>query len=335
MQTLNPEKPSVPAKVRIVLTEPVPESSAPMPDRWWERVAWFGTLVLTWCLQNPAWFISGALHLGLVVVLADLVLKEQREEQPLGIVASLAEHQDAESFEIIASKPASSESGEPEEKRMSISEQLPDFSPRDMLSGVAVAAAPGTAGTGGSGGGDGAGSGDGQGEIAVGIAFFGTQAEGDSLVYVVDMSQSMQGPRFRRAISELIKSIAKLKSHQKFLVIFFNDQAYPMFFPRPEKGMVAATSSMKGKASRWIRSRIPVSFTNAIPALEIALELKPDSIIFLTDGELPDADDVVSMLRSRNKDHIVIHTIAFENPSGEATLQSIARENGGTYRFVK
>ena len=58
-------------------------------------------------------------------------------------------------------------------------------------------------------------------------------------------------------------------------------------------------------------------------------------MFFLTDGELPDAGDVQDMLRRRNKDRVVIHTIAFENSDGEATLQAIAKENGGTYRFVK
>ena len=37
----------------------------------------------------------------------------------------------------------------------------------------------------------------------------------------------------------------------------------------------------------------------------------------------------------RNKQNVIIHTIAFENPDGESTLKAIAEENNGTYRYVR
>lgn len=314
---------------RIQLAEPVPEAAPEPPRHIWGRVVWFWMLIWVWCLHNSAWFISGVLHLGMIVVLADTILEQQSQERTVGIDAILADKHEAENFETILEKPASEPSGEPLTQPVPVIAATEDVLPQDLVSGARAATAAATTGQGGTGGGDGTGEG------GPGIPFFGTHAAGDSFVYVVDMSGSMQGARFRRAIVELNRSIVKLKSEQKFFVIFFNDQAFPMFYPRPERGLVAASATMKGKANRWIRSRIPTSVTNAIPALEMALQLKPDAIFFLTDGELPDAADVQEMLHRRNTERVVIHTIAFENADGEGTLQAIAKDNGGTYRFVK
>jgi Mg-chelatase subunit ChlD len=49
------------------------------------------------------------------------------------------------------------------------------------------------------------------------VSFFGTQAEGDNLVYVLDVSGSMGeegGRRLKRAMSELLRSIEQLTEDQ-------------------------------------------------------------------------------------------------------------------------
>ena len=64
-----------------------------------------------------------------------------------------------------------------------------------------------------------------------------------------------------------------------------------------------------------------------------ALELKPHTIWLLTDGEFP--DDICDKLKTANPEQKVsINTIAFHDPSGEAVMKRIAKENAGDYRFV-
>ncbi len=189
-------------------------------------------------------------------------------------------------------------------------------------------------GDGGSGGGSGGGTGIGHGP-GLGAGFFGTKGVGKSFIYVVDMSGSMYGDRFSRAKSELVKSINKLSAEQKFYVFFFNDRTFPLFEPKPAKGMIPATKSNKERASRWIGLRRAESTTNPNYALLQALEMKPEVIFLLTDGELDEPDLVRQMIRKNNKSNVVIHTIAFENPEGGKTLEAIAEENNGVYRFVK
>ena len=58
--------------------------------------------------------------------------------------------------------------------------------------------------------------------------FFGIGGYGQSFVYVVDCSDSMnEGGKFERAIYELLQSIEQLSGDQRYFVIFYNDDAYP------------------------------------------------------------------------------------------------------------
>ena len=76
--------------------------------------------------------------------------------------------------------------------------------------------------------------------------------------------------------------------------------------------------------------------------LEFALELKPDVIFLLSDGEFPVG--IESLLRERNRVEnlfgesrirSIVHTIGYHSRSGEARMRAIAgqnRANIDTYR---
>ncbi len=170
-------------------------------------------------------------------------------------------------------------------------------------------------------------------EPEVGIGFFGTRGSGRSVVFVVDMSGSMEGARFIRAQQELIKSIHKLHVTQKFYVIFFNTHAVPLFFPRPPRELVTATPAMKRSATRWIVERRPGLGTEPEEALVRALALKPDVIYFLTDGEFPERCRQV--VKEGNTFGTTIHTIAFQSREGIPLLEAIAQDNKGFFTLVK
>jgi hypothetical protein len=165
-----------------------------------------------------------------------------------------------------------------------------------------------------------------------GVGFFGTRARADTVVFVVDMSGSMEGHRFDRAVEELIRSLNLLQPTQKFFIFFYNGVTYPMFDQRNAK-LLAATTGNRSKATKWIKGFHPEGDTAPEDALEKALKLKPQVIYFLTDGEIPNTTR--STAARCNKEHkTVIHTIAFEYEGGAEQLRGIAVDSKGKYRFV-
>lgn len=186
----------------------------------------------------------------------------------------------------------------------------------------------------------GMGGGDGDTGLA---EFFGVSGYGGSFVYVVDMSGSMseQG-KYERARYELIRSIENLSDKQKYFVIFYNDGWYPMDADEP----VLATPEQVEKTRRWVENVWPGGGTVPLPALLFALELKPDAIYFLSDGQFDPG--TVRRLRDQNPPRtrgrrrsaadaprpIPIHTIAFVNRETVGIMRTIARDSDGKFRFV-
>ena len=176
------------------------------------------------------------------------------------------------------------------------------------------------------------GAGDGS-AVHASAEFFGIGGYGQSFVYVVDCSGSMnERGKFKRAVYELLHSIEQLTASQHYYVIFYNNAAYPMEADEP----VPATEDQFARTRRWIGYVQPDGGTHPLPALLLALSLEPDAIYFLSDGRFDPM--TVHELRSRNRPRsrqIPIHTIAFMDRMTEGLMRAIARNSGGEYRFVK
>lgn len=280
-------------------------------------------------MQNPGWILSFVFHAVVLACFSIALIHADRDRPPLGIEASLSEGEGGDPLETLIQAPSFevSSSASSTETTAELSRQAASETASGILGELDAL------GVGASGAGDGA---EGGGRApGLGAGFFGAKGAGKSFVYVVDMSGSMEGERFRRAVAELIRSINKLSPEQSFYVIFFNDKTFPMFDPQPAKGLIAANSSNKNRATKWIRNRRPSSTTDPTLALQKALAMKPEVVFLLTDGELDNPADVRHMIRRENKSGVVIHTIAFENEDGATTLETIATENNGTFRFVR
>ena len=321
-----PSRPPAPGV--ILLADSLPEEK-PAPQTLHEWLRWVWLAVWTFCVENPGWGVSIALHSTVIVVIGAWVIHGDSDRRAIGINAMFGDKTDASPFDHIGLEGAV-EVAQPDTDLSALSgvmqpggdgELSSDFA--EMLNGS------------GAGAGCGAGAGDGGGpDPGLGAAFFGSQGAGKTFVYIVDMSGSMFGARFERARKELISSIAKLKPEQQFYVFFFSDQTFPLFYPKPAKGLLPATKSNRDKATRWIRAREPGGLTNPIASLRESLAMKPDVIFLLTDGEVDDPANLRELILKNNKGS-TIHTIAFENEDGAVTLESIAKENKGSFRFVR
>jgi von Willebrand factor type A domain len=162
--------------------------------------------------------------------------------------------------------------------------------------------------------------------------FFGIGGSGHSFVYVVDCSNSMREEgKFERARYELLSSIEHLTPEQSFFVIFYNDGSYPMDADEP----VPATADQVDRLRRWVSYIEPGGGTNPLPALLMALRLKPDAIFFLSDGLFdPGAIQAVRSANRSRSGRIPIHTISFVNYESQGLMRTIARNAGGEFRFV-
>jgi hypothetical protein len=161
-------------------------------------------------------------------------------------------------------------------------------------------------------------------------SFYGVEAEGHKFVYVVDISGSMSGSRFRRARAELSQSIENLDPAQSFYVILFNHGPTLM----PSLGMVEAGPISVRLVADWLKKVECHGETNPLPALVDALAMQPDAVYLLSDGKFdPTVAQTVSQLQVLRK--IPIHTIGFASRKGEPMLRAISQVSGGTYRYVR
>lgn len=271
--------------------------------------------------SGTAFFVSTLLHVAVLLLLAATYFTLERDPPEVGINAVMSDgesEQDHDSpnldFEAIQQEKLFAE--------VPVTQPSSEIISRDQPVIDGLFGSPDTGGIGrGVGGAEG------------GVGFFGMEAVGKSFTFVVDCSGSMQGPRFERAMTELTTSLSDLSVTQKFNVIFYHQNPIPMVFQGKRAGLVTANRLNLQRARAWIRKRKAKGGTVPQPALEMALEDKPDVMFFLTDAqEIPRV--VRTLVRRWNKHGTTVHTICFGHRGGEALMQGIAEDNKGRYRFV-
>src|SRR5258705_57697 len=156
------------------------------------------------------------------------------------------------------------------------------------------------------------------------------------IAFVCDASGSMIS-KMASLKNQLSISIGGLKAIQSFNVIFFQDNAA---LPLNKSGLVGATPANKRNAYKFLDDVTTTSTSHPIPGLKIAFQNQPPFMYILTDGDFPDNELVLKTVRELNADKKVkINTIAFVNDKDTDTafktlLETIAKENGGTVKYV-
>lgn len=159
--------------------------------------------------------------------------------------------------------------------------------------------------------------------------FFGTEAKGNHVIYVVDISRSMSESygssenRLERAKNELQESISELSEIQKFSIYFFSDTV--TYDPR----FIGQRPSLKNqtKLKEWLDQIFCQSGTDPLPAIKRAFSEKCDEIFLLSDGEF--GYGTADLIRRSNKFNARINTISLGRSSD--SLKRIAEENSGQY----
>lgn len=190
--------------------------------------------------------------------------------------------------------------------------------------------------TGGIGGG---GGGVGESLSKLGANFFGSYAIGEKFVFVLDSSKSMTGDRWMYACQELMDSVQQLEPNQKFYVICFDDKTTCMFnAPASRAKFYENSPETRSRLKHWLATRKLGPGTYPARAMAMALQMHPDAIFLLSDGEL--RDDTLYILRDINgfsteRRQVPVHTVHLMSVEGRSTLQTIATENSGTFTPVQ
>jgi hypothetical protein len=167
-------------------------------------------------------------------------------------------------------------------------------------------------------------------------SFFGIRGTAKKFCFIVDNSKSMSGVRFRTAVAELLYSVEKLQADQVFYVVFFSDGAYPLFFPNIAPEMIPATAENKAKFREWLRFVELGPATLGSAAMKIGLDLEPEIMFLLGDGDFQ--DNTVREVLERANAKTRIHTIGLDiqtRSRADAGFAAIARAFYGTYRNIR
>jgi hypothetical protein len=176
-------------------------------------------------------------------------------------------------------------------------------------------------------------------------SLFGAKDVGSKFVYVIDRSWSMEGDAIHvvplsMAKSELTASIQRLEATQQFQIIFYNEEPFVLVNDNGRFDYFFGTDTQRLDAVRQLRSVQPSGGTDHMPALEEALDLAPDVVFFLTDGEEPALSDRnIQRLAQRGRG-ARIHCIQFGKEPESAKerdpgnwLRKLAAATDGTYVY--
>lgn len=176
-----------------------------------------------------------------------------------------------------------------------------------------------------------------------GPEFFGSYGKGERYAFVIDRSSSMTGKKFEVARDELLKSLKQLEPNQFFFVVFFDRGMLEMFGDRSVSDMLPATTKNLRRAEYWIKSVQVGRGTMPYRSIRRALELDPDTVFLLSDGQFNSGDQTVSyLLKNRpvdgdkfdkEKSSLKLNTICFHHQD-DGTLEGLAEEFAGTFRFI-
>ena len=178
-------------------------------------------------------------------------------------------------------------------------------------------------------------------------SLFGASDRGSKFVYVIDRSWSMEGEGIgvtpmSMAKTELIASISRLDETQQFQIVMYNEAPTVLVADNGRFDYFFGTDVQRLDAVRQMSLVQPTGGTSHFPALKRALELAPDVVFFLTDGQEPALSAKELNQLSRLGRGARIHCIEFGKGPPIAGfgvglpgnwLKKLASANEGTYVY--
>ena len=160
---------------------------------------------------------------------------------------------------------------------------------------------------------------------------------GAKLVFVLDTSGSMRGPRIEAAKRELTKALSELPDGVQFNVLAFNVRVFPW-----QQQLVTSSRESRLAAALFVQSQELGPATASYDALEAALTMPTEAIYFLTDGapaggKITRPDEIVNVISKINRlRRVTINCIGIgvNDVRFESFLKTLSAQNFGAFRRV-
>jgi len=170
-------------------------------------------------------------------------------------------------------------------------------------------------------------------------SYYGLSLNARRIVFVLDISGSMEGPRLQAAKYELIKAIEGLAKDVSFSIVVYNNAVAAW-----QKNLMPATPPNKRLAAQFVYARRGTGSTASYNALEMAFQFDAEAIYFLSDGKpnvgkIVAPTDIVATISQANRSRrISVYAIGIAPglPDGpfDTFLRTLAEQNFGAYRRV-
>jgi hypothetical protein len=170
--------------------------------------------------------------------------------------------------------------------------------------------------------------------------YYGLSLNARRIVFVLDTSGSMHGPRLQAAQYELTRAIEGLAGDISFNIVSFSNVVAVW-----QKNLVPAKPATKRGAAQFVSARRAGGHTAAYDALEAAFQFDAEAIYFLSDGApnvgkiVAPADIVAAVSQANRSRRISVYTIGIApgSPDGpfDTFLRTLAEKNSGAYRWIE
>ncbi|MDB4932343.1 MAG: von Willebrand factor type domain protein, partial [Myxococcaceae bacterium] len=160
----------------------------------------------------------------------------------------------------------------------------------------------------------------------------GHGSRGETVVFVVDVSGSMEGDSIREARAALRLCLRHLRAGDRFNVIAFSS-SHTCF----EREPTPFTQSSMAAADRWIDALVANGGTELLEPMALATTMAGTSgaVVLLTDGQVGNEDEILqAVLKRRGASRARVYSFGIGTNVSDALLRDLARETGGAVEFI-
>ena len=153
------------------------------------------------------------------------------------------------------------------------------------------------------------------------------------LVWVLDVSGSMQGESIEQARSAMLKALSRLRPEDYFNIIYFNTQAWS-FFPQPRMGTIDNLNLARDKLLQLEAD----GGTDMRPALRMALAKSGETerlrqVIFVTDGAVSNEAELFGEIQGSLGDSRLF-TVGIGSAPNSYFMRKAALAGRGSFTYI-
>lgn len=153
-----------------------------------------------------------------------------------------------------------------------------------------------------------------------------------STVFVIDRGSSTR-EGFGLIKDALVKSVERLGPQRSFLVIFWDTGQGALSLPAGS--LQLASPDNVDRLRKSLEEVFAFGQSDAMPALQAALAIRPDAVVLLTGKGWDMPQDLVEKVKAlRGSGSTRVHTISIGSPGQNRALEDLANETGGQYKEI-